>query len=311
MSLPPALLALTPQPAGPHVDPVEEVTRITKASGTSFGAGMAILPKPRRDAMRAVYAFCRLVDDIADGDFPYTDKHQALDLWREEIEALYRGAPVSATGEALLEPVAAFALPKQEFHLMIDGMAMDADGPIVGPTRETLAAYTRRVAGSVGVLSIRIFGAWKGEVSDRFALALADAFQLTNILRDVQEDAAIGRLYLPRELLEAEGLPAGDPQAVAAARTLPAVCRTLGREARAFYDEARRLAAEHDRKALRPALLMMGAYEGYLDRMEQRGFSLAGRPVRQSKLEKLMRGLRYAFAGPGPARGADAERVSA
>jgi len=303
MSLPEAMRDLIPHPAPAETDPAAETARITQRSGTSFAAGMAILPKPRREGMRAVYAYCRLIDDIADGAFSPADKHAALDLWRAEIDALYGGAPVSAVGQALLAPVRAYALPREEFVLLIEGMEMDADGPIVGPSRARLSDYTRRVAGAVGALSIRIFGAWKGEVSDRFALALADAFQLTNILRDIEEDARIGRLYLPRELLEANGVSADDPGAAAAAEGLLGVCRTLGQEARSYYDEARRLAREHDRKALRPALLMMGAYEGYLDQMEKRAWRRDGGPIEQSKLEKLARGLRYAFAGPGPVRG--------
>jgi phytoene synthase len=310
MSLPAPLLALTPHPVPSGVDASAEAERITQASGTSFAAGMAILPRPRREAMRAVYAYCRMIDDIADGDFAPALKREALDLWRGEIEALYAGRPVSAVGRALLEPVAAFDLPREEFILLLEGMEMDADGPVVAPSREQLSAYTRRVAGAVGVLSIRIFGAWRGEVSDRFALALADAFQLTNILRDIEEDAAIGRLYLPRELLQENGVPVDDPQAAASAPGLIGVCRSLGGDARRFYDEARRLAAEHERRALRPALLMMGAYEGYLDQMERRAWRRDAGPVTQSRFAKLMRGLRYAYAGPGPAR-QPVERVGA
>lgn len=274
---------------------------ITARSGTSFGAGMAILPKPRRAGMRAFYAFCRVVDDIADGPFPQDEKQAALDAWRGEVDALFEGRPVSAVGHALAGPIGAYDLPKQEFILMIEGMEMDAHGPIIAPTRERLAAYTRRVAGSVGVVSMRVFGAWRGDVSERFALALADALQLTNILRDIEEDAEDGRLYLPKELLEAHGLPTDDPAAAARHPALPDVCRTLGGEARGFYDEARALANDHSRAKLRPALLMMGAYEGYLDRMEALDWARGHGGELLTKRQKLMRGLKYAFAGPGRA----------
>jgi len=251
--------------------------------------------------MHAIYAFCRLVDDIADGDFDRADKHAALDQWREEVERLYAGTPASTVGLALLPAVEAFNLPKDEFLGMIDGMAMDADGPIVAPGRDQLALYTRRVAGTVGVLSIRVFGAWNGEHSDRFALALGDALQITNILRDVEEDASIGRCYLPQELLASFGLDGASPEEVAAARQLPEIRKALGQEAKAFYNEARVLAPLHQRKDLRPALMMMGAYEGYLERMEALGWLIGDRPELLSKWQKLYRGLRYAFFGPGPA----------
>ncbi len=295
----PSLSCLLPSQMAPGCDPIAIASEITSRSGTSFGAGMAILPKPRRDGMRAIYAFCRQVDDIADGDFSMPEKEAALSAWRSEIERLYQGAPQSAIGHALLRPMQDYGLPKDEFILMIEGMEMDAHGPIVAPSRDQLAAYTRRVAGSVGIMSIRTFGAWIGDVSDHFALSLADAFQLTNILRDIEEDAAIGRLYLPREVLAAHGLPIDDVSAIPGHPALPALCRELGSEARRHYDEARRLAAAHSRAKLRPALLMMGAYEGYLDRMEaldwQRG---TGEPL-LSKRSKLLRGLKYAVAGPG------------
>lgn len=293
------LAALLPRAA--EGDPAALARAITHASGTSFGPGMAILPRPRREAMHAVYAFCRMVDDIADGPFAPAEKHAALDAWRAEIEALYAGRPASAIGHALLPGVAAFALPKSEFDLLIEGMAMDADGPIVAPGRTMLQRYTRRVAGAVGALSIRIFGAFAGPVSDRFALALGDAFQLTNILRDVEADAAIGRLYLPADLLAAHGIPA-DPAQVPGHPALPALARDLGAEARAAYDEARRLAPAHRRLRLAPALVMMGAYEAYLDRMEALGWA---RPLPEpllSRRTKLARGLAFALLGPGAPR---------
>lgn len=294
---------LYPLPAK-GADPAEMATAITRASGTSFAAGMGILPAQRRAGMHAVYAFCRMVDDIADGPWGAGEKHAALDAWRDEVAALYSGRPASAVGQALLPAVANYDLPKDEFLGLIDGMAMDADGPIIAPLRAELSLYTRRVAGTVGVLSIRIFGAWQGEESDRFALALGDALQLTNIIRDVEEDAGIGRLYLPRELLADHGLAHAAPSAVAESPKLPSIRARLGGEAKACYDEARRLAPLHRRRVLRPALMMMGAYEGYLERIEALGWRLdPARPL-MPKWKKVYRGLRYAAFGPGPSASA-------
>jgi phytoene synthase len=299
MSDEPPLADLLPAPAPAGADPVKAAAAITAASGTSFGPGMAILPRARREGMHAVYAFCRVVDDIADGPFQAADKRHALAAWRDEIGRLYAGAPQSLVGRALHPAVVAFQLPEREFQLMIEGMEMDAGGPIIAPLRPVLQRYTRRVAGSVGALSMRIFGAWTGEVSDRFALALGDAFQLTNILRDIEGDAADGRLYLPADLLDRHGIAARDPLDVARHPALPALSAELGAEARAAYDEARMLAAAHNRLRLVPALLMMGAYEAYLDRMEALGFQ---RPLPErllSRRQKLLSGLSYAVFGPG------------
>ncbi|MEM1343724.1 MAG: squalene/phytoene synthase family protein [Pseudomonadota bacterium] len=287
--------ALAPAPMAPGQDPARIAAAITGAANTSFASGMAILSRPRREAMWALYAFARLIDDIADEDWPLADKHRLLDAWVAEIGALYQGRAVSAVGLALAGPIERYDLPQAEFLALIEGMRMDADGPLVAPPMVVLRAYTRRVAGAVGLLSMRIFGAWRGEVSERFALALADAFQFTNILRDVEEDAGLGRLYLPAELLERAGVPP-DPGAALSNAGLAVVRAELGRLARAEFVQAGALIGAHERLRLAPALLMAGVYATYLARMEAAGFSL-GAPIRLSKTEKLWRGL-LCFAAP-------------
>ena len=292
-----ALDALAPLPAPAGTDPQRVVDAITAQARSSFSTGMRLLAKPRRDAMRAVYAFARVIDDIADEDWPLADKHRLLDDWCAEIGRLYDGKPVSAIGQALALPVMRYKLPRAEFLMLIEGMEMDADGPIIAPPMTKLRAYTRRVAGAVGMLSMRVFGAWIGPRSERAALALGDAFQLTNILRDVEEDAAIGRLYLPREALERAGVPTDDPMAAARHPELWRATAEVGRLARADFSAARAAMAGHSRLALAPALLMTGVYEGYLASMEARGFRREGGPVVMSKPAKLWRGL-LCLAGP-------------
>ena len=268
-----------------------------RKSGTSFGPGMAILPPPRRAAMHAIYAFCREVDDIADDDgMAREERLRRLGAWRAEIDRVYGGRPQTPTGLALVEPCSAFDLPKDEFIMMIEGMEMDANGPVVAPSMETLRAYTRRVAGSVGLLSMPAFGAPKGEASDRFALSLADALQLTNILRDIEEDAKIGRLYLPAELLEKYDVPA-EPARAPGAAGLPALKEELAGLARAEFAKTRAALDELHWPVLRPALLMMGVYETLLDRMARAGWATPGAASRLSRAEKLLVALRW-FVAP-------------
>lgn len=280
-------LATEPRPPAP-LDPAAGVAAIVRASGSSFTAGMRVLPRARREAVFALYAFCRVVDDVADGDAPGPRKLAALEAWRDEVERVYRGAPNTALGRALLGPIGRYALPREEFRLILEGMRMDALGPIVAPDLERLQAYTRRVAGAVGLLSLRIFGAWRGEASRRFGLALADGLQLVNILRDVEEDAARGRLYLPAEALARAGVPP-EPQAALASPNLAACRAEIGRLARRRLGEACAEIAAHDRLRIAPALLMMGPYAGYLRAMERDGFRRA--PARLSPLRKLALGL--------------------
>lgn len=286
-------LAPVPAPAGSTAQ--EVVDAIAYEAKSSFAVGLKLLSRRRGQAMRALYAFCRVVDDIADGVLPAEGKRALLSEWRDEIDRLYDGIPASAVGQALLAPVADHDLPHREFSLIIEGMEMDAGGPIVAPSREVLTDYTRRAAGAVGMLSMRIFGAWRGEVSERFALALADALQLTNILRDVEEDAAIGRIYLPADCLAAAGVPA-IPSAVSGHPGLPRARALLAGDARTAFEEARGLIGAHNRRALRPALAMYGVYRAYFDRMEAAGWR-PGPAMRLGRLAKLRHGLAGLFAG--------------
>lgn len=281
--------AISPEDARRHAE------ETVKRSKTSFGPGMRILSKARREGMYAVYAFCREVDDIADEGGTRDEKLAALGEWRAEIDRLYEGAPQTPTGVALLAPVRAFDLPKEEFILMIEGMEMDAKGPVIAPPLESLAAYTRRVAGAAGQLSMPVFGAPKGKASDDFAISLGDALQLTNILRDIEQDADEGRLYLPRELLEKNSCPL-TPAEISTATGLPSVRAEIAAMARRKFADARLALKDLDWRVLRPALLMMGVYERYLDKMTARGWANGQARVTLSKGEKAAIALRWLFA---------------
>lgn len=292
---------LAPLPCPRATDPQQVVDAITARAKSSFAAGMRLLPRPRRAAMRSIYAFARVLDDIADGDWPASEKQRLLEDWRVEVGRLRGGAPVSAIGRALCGPVARYDLPEAELLLLIEGMEMDAQGAIVAPPMADLRAYTRRVAGTVGMLSMRVFGAWQGAASKRAALTLGDAFQLTNILRDVAEDARRGRVYLPREALDAAGIGGSDPDAIAASPNLWRARAECGRAAHEDFLAARRALAAHGRRRIAPALMMTGVYEGYLAAMEADGFRQNG-PVILGRAEKLWLGLR-SLAGPVEPRG--------
>ncbi|MDH3597052.1 MAG: squalene/phytoene synthase family protein, partial [Rhodospirillales bacterium] len=181
---------LTPAAATAATHHVHEVVR---RSGTSFLWGMRVLPKARREAMFAIYAFCREVDDVADGPDAPAAKLASLEEWRAEIARLYDGRPTRPTTRALAGPVAAYGLPREEFLAVIDGMEMDARAAVVAPSLEDFALYCRRVAGAVGMLSIHAFGAEEPHARE-IAVALGEALQITNILRDLAEDAAEGQV---------------------------------------------------------------------------------------------------------------------
>ena len=270
------------------------VRRVVEASGSSFFTAMRILAKPRREAMFAIYAFCREVDDIADRDGPLEDKRRDLAAWREEIDRLYQGRPRRPTAIALLPAVEAFDLPRAEFLALLDGMEMDAREAMVGPPMEELLLYCRRVAGAVGLLSIPVFGDASPRAQE-LAVAEGEALQLTNILRDLAEDAERGRLYLPAELLAEHGLEGLSPQEVLAHPGLPLVCRSLAEIARQRFAESRRLLNQCDRRRLRPAVLMLEVYSLILQRLEAAGWQRPGERVSLPKVLKLWLVLRYGF----------------
>ena len=239
---------------------------IVASSGSSFRFGMRLLPAERRRATLAIYAFCRTVDDIVDGPLPDAIKSAQIDAWQHELDLAARGAAVTPVGREISHAITRFDLPLEEFALVIEGMRMDLSG-VVAPDRAAFDAYIRRVAGAVGILSMHVFGAWRGETSRRFALSLARALQITNILRDVEEDASRGRLYLPADLLRDAGIPF-DPSRVPGAPGLSEVRARLASEARAAFTAARQEIAGHARLRLSPALLMMGPYDRLLTRIE-------------------------------------------
>jgi phytoene synthase len=259
-----------------------------KASGSSFYLAMRLMPQAERDAMFAIYAFCRRVDDIADdGVGTREERRLKLDAWRENIAALYRGAP-AGQAQFLAGIVAHYHLRQEDFLAVLDGMAMDVAEDIVAPSLAMLDLYCDRVASAVGRLSIKVFGM---EEAPGFELAhhLGRALQLTNILRDIDEDADIGRLYLPREYLEEMKCCASlDPRAVVARPEIDTVCRKVAALAHTHYDAAKKLLAERPRGRLATPGLMGAVYSEILAESEEAGFQPPRRRISLSKWRLLI-----------------------
>src|ERR1700704_2695767 len=206
-----------------------------QVSGSSFYAAMRVMPKPERAAMFAIYSFCRMVDDIADdGTRPRALRATELDRWRADLDALYADRPAGQAG-FLKDAVHDFGLRQADFLAVIDGMQMDVDADIRAPDLETLNLYCDRVAVAGGRLSVRIFGMEEGP-GLQLAHRLGRALQLTNILRDLDEDAEIGRLYLPREALDAAGIVASDPREVLSHAALGRACAPIVARAREHFE---------------------------------------------------------------------------
>ena len=274
-----------------HTGDEQAVEAIVRRAGTSFYRGMRILPPARRMAMYAIYAFCRLVDDVADEPAPIEAKRAGLAEWRHRIAAVYAGQGDDPVTRVLVTAAHRYALRQQDFLAVIDGMAMDAETVIAAPDWATLDLYCDRVAAAVGRLSVRAFGDASARADD-VAFSLGRALQLTNILRDLAEDANRDRLYLPREWLDEAGVP-HEPAAALAAAGLPQVCARMLTEARRRFALAHAAMAQCDPRAMRPARLMGATYSALLDRLEARGWTDLGRPVRVPAWQKLWIAARF------------------
>jgi squalene synthase HpnD len=265
----------------------------TTASGSSFYAAMRILPLEQREAMFQIYSFCRQVDDIADSDGPREVRLAALQQWRDDIDALYQGRPPARLRDYVAS-VQKFDLQRDDFLAIVDGMEMDVPQDIRAPDLATLDLYCDRVASAVGRLSVRVFGLPR---DDGILLAhhLGRALQLTNILRDIDEDAGIGRLYLPSEGLLHAGITSTDPLKVAADPALPKACAPLVERARMHFEKADAVMARNRRRVVRAPRIMSKYYRSILQLLVARGFANPRQPVRLNKMARIAILLRYAF----------------
>jgi squalene synthase HpnD len=270
-------------------------TAAKAASGSSFYAGMRILPKPERAAMYAVYGFCRIVDDIADDQVrPIAQQRIELQTWRDNLEALYAGRPAGAA-EMLSEAVSRYRLEKSDFLAVVDGMEMDLEG-IRAPDLATLELYCDRVAVAVGRLSVKVFG-MDDAVGQDLSHHLGRALQLTNIVRDVDEDAAMGRLYLPQEYLAEAGVASRVPAEAVLDPGVDQICRRLAATAESHFAQAHRILAAHPVGKLAAPRLMGAVYASLLHQLIARGWTPPRERVSVRKRELIWVLLRRGLLG--------------
>lgn len=253
-----------------------DVSRLVRSSGSTFYWPMRLLPRHQQEALFAVYAFCRRVDDVADAP-DSLPANETLTFWREEIARLYAGVrPQHVIGLALWPAIRRHRLSRQHFLDVIAGCEMDTGTPIHGPDWATLERYCYRVASAVGLLTIEILGYTQPQSRD-YAVALGKAIQLTNILRDVSEDAGTGRVYMPREWLAEAGLTGMPPAGLITSEAMPPLCRRLADEAASRFQLAARLLPDEDATRLRTARLMGAFYRQYLEQMRAPRWQWDGR----------------------------------
>jgi phytoene synthase len=257
---------------------------ITRRSSSNFYYAFMLLPAERRHALHSVYAFCRFVDDIAD-EQSGAKPAELLKHWREELERVFNGSPTHPISRALARNVRAFAIPRRHFEEIIDGVEMDLERTRYS-TFEELRQYCYRVASAVGLICIEIFG-YRNPRTCEYAENLGIAFQLTNIVRDLSEDAARGRIYLPLEDLARFGVREDEILRGDDTLELRRLLEFEVERARSFYTLAERMLPSEDRAAMLCAEAMHSIYRALLERIASQGCGVVGRRHRISTPRKL------------------------
>ena len=262
-----------------------ECRRIARAAASNFYYAFFLLPRPKRDAMCALYAFMRLVDDVSDSPGDVAAKQQALARWRAALDAALAGdTGAHAILPAFVDTLARYAIPSRYIHDLISGAEMDLSVTSYA-TFARLREYCYRVAGTVGLTCVHVFGFRDPRAPD-LAEKLGIAFQLTNILRDVARDFEMGRVYLPLEDWERFGCRPDDVMRSAPAPALVELLRFEAARARQFYEEGAPLIAQVSPDSRAALWALVRIYSGLLRRLEARGFDALSSRVRLSAAEK-------------------------
>lgn len=274
---------------------MNNIDYIVKKSGSSFFWSMRLLPKAKREAMYTIYAFCRHIDDIVDGPMPMQEKQDLLRAWREEIENIYNKVPTTDIGRRIYKNCMRFHLPKSEFLKLIDSISMDVPQPLQAPKIADFLKYCRGVAGVPGNLSLRIFGCQDEQLIEELATSLGNALQITNILRDIKEDAQSDRLYIPQEYLEKAEISSKNPNEVITDKNLSVAREELAKMAAEDYAKASQIIPFLDKKAARPVRAIAAIYKKYFDLMQNRGWEIISPKPNISKFNKFSLALRAYF----------------
>lgn len=273
------------------------IKKIVKKSGSSFFWGMHILPTKERRAIYTLYAFCRHIDDIVDGTDALSHKMELLDAWRRELDNIYdKKVPASDIGRNIYKNCMRFNIPKQDLVDLLDSISMDLPNPIQAPSLDDLKRYCHGVACAPGSMSLRVLGCKDEKLIAELSKTLGQAMQITNILRDIREDAIIGRLYIPREFLLKADIVSTDPMTVLIDKNLSVAREELAKIALANYNTAFELIKKLDKKTACNINALAYVYKRYFDIMQNRGWEVISPRPKLNCLQKILLVIK-AFSG--------------
>lgn len=273
--------------SGEPRDPAAVCAQIVHASGSNFTLALRFLPKRQREAMYAIYAFCRKTDDIVDSDGAESAKRETLTKWRAMLENGASDPVIQATAQAVND----FDLDTADLHAVIDGCEMDL-ADLRFDSQEELESYCDKVAGAVGHLCLGVWGL-RGEKARELSQTLGRAVQLTNIIRDVGEDAKCGRIYIPRDLLGAVGGGVQESEILGGAMTdnIRHCLRDMTAEAMKHYEWAGRIIEDltsRERRSIWPALIILRIYRRLLRHIHDQDYPVFERKVRVRSSTKAL-----------------------
>ena len=273
------------------------IKKIVKKSGSSFFWGMHMLSGKERKAIYTLYAFCRHIDDIVDGDGALSHKMELINAWRKEIDNIYdKKVPDSCIGRDIYKNCMRFNIPKSDLTSLVSSISMDIPNPIQAPKLDEFYKYCQGVACAPGSMTLRILGCKDEEFIKDLSTSLGIAMQATNILRDIREDALVDRLYIPQEFLQKAGLETNDPKEVVVDKKLSVAREELAKLAIQNFDKSFELINRLDKKASRSVKSMAYIYKRYFDIMQNRGWEVISPKPSVSKFTKMYLILK-AYAG--------------
>ena len=259
---------------------------IIKYPKSSFYWGMKILDKERRNAMFAVYAFCKKADSIADSNSLKKEKTKKINLLRGELNEIFKNNLNNNFGRALKFNIDKYKLNKKHFLDIINGVEMDINNIMICPNKKIFDLYCYRVAGAVGLISLKIFGEYNKKTIT-FGLYLANALQITNILRDIKQDKAMGRMYIPKEILNNVGIKKQKITFILKNQRFPEACKKLSSVADLNFQLAEEQLKFCSKKKLKSAILMMDTYKLLLKKLKKKGWESLEERVSLTKFEKF------------------------
>ena len=259
---------------------------IIKYPKSSFYWGMKILEKERRESMFVIYAFCKKADSIADSRELKNKKIKKINELKKEINEIFKNNLNNNFSKILKCSIEKYKLNKQYFLDIIKGVEMDIDGIMICPNKKTFNLYCYRVAGAVGLLSLKIFGDYN-QRTKRFGLYLAKALQITNILRDIKQDKIMGRMYIPKEILNSVGIKTNKIILILKNKKFPIACTKLAALADLNFQYADKQLKFCSQKKLKSAILIMNTYKLLLKKLKKKGWENLEEKVNLTKLEKF------------------------